>query len=106
MFTHPSEIICTRGKPQPDAPETPILQLAKERGWRVHSYADDGTGEVEIAPDTVIEFANAKCDEEDQDDYTVAVRFHVKSLPDSSRSLTNNMAAGLRAAAAKLAGTE
>jgi hypothetical protein len=106
MFTHPSEIFCTQGKPRPDAPDTPILQLAKERGWRVFSYADDGTGEVEIAPDTFIELANAKCDEEDQDDYTVAVRFHVKNLPGSSRSLTDNMAVALQAVAAKLAGSE
>jgi hypothetical protein len=106
MFSHPSEIICTRGKPGPDAPDTPILQLAKERGWRVHSYADDGTGEVGIASDTFIELANAKCYEEDEDEYTVAVRFHVKNLPDSSRSLTDNMAVALQAVAAKLAGTK
>jgi hypothetical protein len=103
MFSHPSEVFCRAGRVPTDAPETPLLQLAKQRDWRVVSYANDGTGEVEIAPAVFLEFANAKGDEEDEDDYTVSVRFHVKSLPVSSADLATFLPVALQQAADRIA---
>jgi hypothetical protein len=103
MYYHPSEVICSRsGRPMPDAPDTPILRAAAEHGWRVISYADDGSGCVEIVPGIELEIINDKFSEEDEDDYVVALGFHVKNLPRCSSDLIDGMMLGLQMVAEKL----
>jgi hypothetical protein len=104
LYSHPNEVICTSGWPAPDAPDTPILRLAAERGWSVFSYADNGAGEVEVAPGISLVIKNDKFEEDDPDDWTVSVTLHAARPPRTVRDLDTQLPKALQVAATLILG--
>jgi hypothetical protein len=99
LYSPPNEVICTSGRPGADAPDTPLLKLAAERGWSVFSYADDGAGEVEIAPGISLVIKNDKFD-----DWTVSVTLHAARRPGTVRDLDTGLPKALQVVATLILG--
>jgi hypothetical protein len=104
FYGRANERICMSGRPAPDAPDTPILRLAAERGWPVFSYADDGAGEVEVVPGIFLAIKNDRSEEEDPDDWTVSVAFRVARPPANVLELTTSLPKALQEVAIHILG--
>lgn len=73
-------------------PDTALLRLAAERGWRVHCYDDDGTGRIEIREDLYLEiFAHGL----DERCWKIGISYIAETLPDSAEELSCDVAAVL-----------
>jgi hypothetical protein len=62
-------------------PNTPLLRLAAERGWRVAYYADDGSGAVEIVPGAFLEIINQNSGDHASRDWSFSVGFCASRPP-------------------------
>jgi hypothetical protein len=62
-------------------PNTPLLRLAAERGWRVAYYADDGSGAVEIVPGAFLEIINQNSGDHASKDWSFSVGFCASRPP-------------------------
>lgn len=62
-------------------PNTPLLRLAAERGWRVAYYADDGSGAVEIVPGAYLEIINQNSGNHASKDWSFSVGFCASRPP-------------------------
>lgn len=86
-------------------PRTPLLELARERGWRIGPYDDDGSGAVEIAPGIWLELRNgATAGIGDPDDWTASVQFSLNHAPPTGTALAAGMPTMLLAAVRIIAG--
>lgn len=62
-------------------PNTPLLRLAAERGWRIVYYDDDGSGAVEIVPGAFLEVSNHNHGDGTSDSWSFSVGFCASRPP-------------------------
>jgi hypothetical protein len=72
---------CGKGLLAEGLPNTPLLRLAAERGWRVAYYADDGSGAVEIVPGAFLEIVNQNSGDHASRDWSFSVGFCASRPP-------------------------
>jgi hypothetical protein len=60
---------------------TALVALARERGWRICSYDENGEGIVQISANSFLEIEHDNGFGDGEEGWTVAVKFHSKTLP-------------------------
>jgi hypothetical protein len=70
-------------------PDTALLRLAAERGWRVHGFDEDGTGRVEIREDLYLEIFEHGLDERC---WKIGVSYIADEMPETVEELTCGVA--------------
>jgi hypothetical protein len=73
-------------------PDTALLRLAAERGWRVRYFDDDGSGGVEIEPGALLDITCDPADEGGPPVWKVAVQFSARSIPGTADGLSSGIA--------------
>jgi hypothetical protein len=78
---------------------TPIVALARERGWRICSYDEDGHGIVQISAGAFLEVDHDSGFGDDEEGWTVAVKFHSKNMATGPLAFSAGLGMALHKAA-------